>query len=102
MTLLTASLSLAGLAGVCFMLCVFASLSARLGAVTRTPPRHRLFWVGAACVALSASVRTTIIFGLADNRSATTNLLIYYLPLCAGISVSLYAVWFYWRWLVRE
>jgi len=102
MATLTGFLSLVGLAAIGFMFYVFATLSARLGAVTKMQPLYRLFWVGGAAVALAIGGRLVIITGLVDNQDTTATLLIYFLPLSIGLSVGLLAVWFYWRWLFRE
>ncbi len=102
MTTLTGFLSLAGLAGVGLMLGVLASLSARLGAVTKMRPLYRLFWVGIASVVVAAGGRAAVIAGLVGDRHALFSLLAYYVPLSFGLGASVGAAWLYWRWLLRE
>ncbi len=102
MAILTGVLSLVGLAAIGFMLYVLSELSARLGAVTKMPSRYRLFWVGGAGVALAAAGRLVAIAGLVDNNAPLVLLLLYLLPLGGGLTASLVAAWYYWRWLLRE
>ena len=102
MATLTGFLGLVGLAGVGFMLYAFGSLSQRLGAVALLRPYYRLFWISVVGVALAIGGRLLVIAGLVDNSNFLIILLIYYLPLAVGLSMGLFAVWYYWRWLLRE
>jgi hypothetical protein len=94
----TGVLGLAGLAAVGFTLHVCAVLSARLGAVARMRPWYRLFWVGIGSCVLAMGGRLALV----ENGDAAFPLLIVILPLSIGLTASLAAAWFYWRWLFRE
>ncbi len=98
----TGVLGLTGLAAVGFTLHVCAVLSARLGAVARMRPWYRLFWVGIGSCVLAMGGRLAIVAGLVENGDAAFPLLIVILPLSIGLTASLAAAWFYWRWLFRE
>jgi hypothetical protein len=102
MELLTGFLSLAGMVAVAYMLYVLKVLSARLGAVARMPAVYRLHWLGLVAVVLGAGGRLLVITGLVSTADSLAILLLYFLPLGIGVSASLAAVWFYWRWLLRE
>jgi hypothetical protein len=102
MATFTGVLSLAGLVAVGFTLHVCAVLSARLGTVARMRPMYRLFWVGIGSCVLALGGRLAIVAGLVENGDAGFPLLIVILPLSIGMTASLAAAWFYWRWLFRE
>lgn len=102
MPTLTGVLSLVGLASLGFSMGVFAILSARLGAVTKMPPRYRLFWIGLAGIVIAGAGRLLAIAGLIGADDGWLLLLLYYLPLALGLCSSLIAVFYYWRWLLHE
>jgi hypothetical protein len=102
MELLTGFLSLAGMAAVAYMLYVLKVLSARLGTVARMPAVYRLHWLGLFAVMLAAGGRLLVMTGIVSAADSLAILLLYFLPLSVGVSASLGAVWFYWRWLLRE
>ncbi len=102
MELLAGLLSLGGLAAAGYMVYVLKELSARLGSVARMPPLYRLHWLGLVAVMAAIGGRLLILTGIINAKDALAVLLLYFLPLGIGSSASLVAVWFYWRWLLRE
>lgn len=102
MEILTGFLSLSGLASVGVVIYVLAVLSGRLGAVARMRPFYRLFYPGMAGVLIAMAGRLWVIAGLVDRHDTVVTLLIYYLPLLLGLGLSLFSIWYYWRWLIRE
>jgi len=102
MEVLTGFLSLLGLAAAGIVIYVLAVLSGRLGEVARMRPWYRLFYPGLLGVLLAMIGRLLVIAGLVDRYDHVSTLLIYYLPLVIGLGLSLFTVWYYWKWLIRE
>ena len=98
-----------GLLAVTFTLFILAALSQRMGEVRKMPPLYRGFFLGAACLIIALLVRFLRVSALlaspeglaflSDNRFY---LLTYHMPLALGLTVSLWVVWKYWSWLLRE
>ena len=81
-SLFSALFSFVGPASIVIVLVVLASLSRRLGAVTRRPPLYRWFFVGAALVGLSMALRL-----IGANSAGWLNsqaALLYDVPLVVG------------------
>ncbi len=98
--LFIAFLSFIGPASIVVALVALASLSRRLGAVTRRPPLYRWFLVGAALVGLSIVLR---LIGLdSAGRLGAQTALFYDVPLAIGLLVSVIVAWRYWGWLLYE
>jgi hypothetical protein len=93
-------LSASGLVAVMVMLYLFATLSRRLGAVTKMKPYYRGFYVAMALllVALLAAVLRQP--GAAGDLSLYV--VVYYLPLLLSGIISLAVAYRYWGWLFRE
>jgi hypothetical protein len=99
-SLFIALLSLVGPVSIVLALVVLASLSRRLGEVTKRPPIYRWFWVGAALVSLSIVLR---LFTLdSAGRLSAQAALLYDVPLVMGLLVSVIVAWRYWGWLLYE
>ncbi len=92
--------SLVGPVSIVVALVVLASLSRRLGAVTRRPPLYRWFFVGAALVALSIILRLVRLDS--SGRLDTQAALFYDVPLVIGLLIAVIVAWRYWGWLLYE
>jgi hypothetical protein len=99
-SLFVALLSLIGPASISLALLVLASLSRRLGEVTKRPPLYRWFLVGAALVGLSIVLRVLTIDPA--GRLGSQVALLYDVPLVMGLLVSVIVAWRYWGWLLYE
>lgn len=96
---LTAVFSLLGPVSIVILLLALASLSQRLGAVTRRRPYYRLFYVSAVLVALSVALRVLYHAGAGLDGQAA---LLYDLPLAVGLLIAVVVAWHYWGWLLYE
>lgn len=103
MKVLTLLSTLAPIA-ITIMLIIFAELSRRLGAVVKTAPLYRWFYVAAALTFCSSTVRLlSIEFSQEDFEYSTGEQLTAYayaLPLMIGLLLALWVAWRYWGWLV--
>jgi hypothetical protein len=86
---------------------LYASLSRRLGAVTKMRPYYRWFMVGGwfMAVALSVSVlRRSAHLSCSEEvlflTSPAFGFYFYHLPLLVGTTISVAAAWRYWSWLL--
>lgn len=95
----------ASLVGLLFMIDLYATLSRRLGEVTRTRPYYHRFWIGGAFIGLatfaqvlrtSAHISGRVTFPL----SPEFGLLAFYLPLLIGVLVAILTAWRYWSWVL--
>jgi hypothetical protein len=100
-----------GLLGVAYLLVVLGLLSSRLGAVLKMPPMYRWFYLGAALVGLawlaylarvSLAADPSQTASLASPAAEAWLLLLYHLPLAAGLTIGLVVAWRYWAWLLNE
>jgi hypothetical protein len=104
-----------GLAGslallsIIYALFILAALSQRIGQVRKMPPLYRGFYFGAAALAVAFFGRLLRVSALlaAPEQPTFLNsdlfyLVVYYLPLSVGLTVSLAITWRYWSWLLRE
>lgn len=101
MTILTLLSAFAPIS-VTLVLVVLGELSRRLGAVLKTKPVYRWFYVAAALTFASIIVRLLSI-GLSteDFESGNSPLaLVYTLSLTAGTLLGAAVAWRYWGWLV--
>lgn len=97
---LTLPFSIVSLLAVMVMLYLFATLSRRLGMVTKMKPYYRGFYMAMALVVLSL-----VIAVLPESTSAndhTAFVTAYYLPLILAGVISLVVAYRYWGWLFRE
>lgn len=99
-SLFIALLSFVGPASIILALVVMASLSRRLGEVTRRPPLYRWFFVGAALVGLSMVLRLVKLDS--SGQLGTQAALFYDVPLVGGLLISVIVAWRYWGWLLYE
>ncbi|NDJ85528.1 MAG: hypothetical protein GYB66_06550 [Chloroflexi bacterium] len=97
-------LSTVGPIAVMVMLLVLGELSRRLGAVLKTSPAHRWFYLAALLTAISVVVRLLSIglpardFNIEDGDTSLS--LVYLAPLTIGVVIGLVITWRYWGWLV--
>lgn len=96
---LTTVFSLLGPVSIVILLLALASLSRRLGAVTRRRTYYRLFYPSAALVALSVVLRLAYHAGTGLDGQAA---LLYDLPLAVGLLIAVVVAWHYWGWLLYE
>lgn len=90
----------AGLCAVIFLLYIFATLSRRLGAVTKMKPYYRGFYI--AMILIGGAILAAMT-GNGDGASdASIYLLVYYVPLALAGVISLVVALRYWGWLLRE
>lgn len=103
MKVLTLLSALAPIA-ITLMLIILAELSRRLGAVTKTPPLYRWFFVAALMTFSSSVVRlSSIEFSDKDLKYADDPAIAAYaytFPLMVGLMLGLWVAWRYWGWLV--
>lgn len=101
MTNLFAFLGLAGPLSIVIALLVIAALSQRLGAVTRSTPLYRWFYVSAVMVSVGLVIRFLDIF-MPEQINLTANPLYYDVPIVVGLIVAVIIAWRYWSWLLSE
>ncbi|HLF25374.1 MAG TPA: hypothetical protein VJG32_03470 [Anaerolineae bacterium] len=98
MILLNIPLGVSGLIAVFVLLYIFATLSRRLGAVTKMKAYYRWFYVAMAAVALAIGIVVLRQPGLEDGSV----LFIYHLSLLVAGLISLAVAYRYWGWLFQE
>jgi hypothetical protein len=96
--LLNIPLSVSGLVAVMVLLYTLATLSRRLGAVTKMKPYYRGFYV--AMIAVAVAIGAAVLRRPQDDLSLF--LAAYYLPLIVAGVISLVVTYRYWGWLFRE
>jgi hypothetical protein len=108
-TILTIPAALVASSAIIYMLYIFATLSRRLGAVTKMKPYYRwlyvalvLFLVSLACEWIVLTLRTAPQAAPDLLLSTWFYLLGHTLPLLAAAVLSLIIVLRYWGWLFRE
>jgi len=89
-----------GLAGVMYLLYIFAALSRRLGAVTKMKPYYRGFYAAMLAVAVAAVASVLRQSGL--GLEGRLYVFSYHLPLVAAGLISLIIASRYWGWLFLE
>ncbi len=92
--------SASGLVAVMVTLYIFATLSRRLGMVTKMKPYYRGFYVAMAAVAVAIGV--AVLREPAADGDRSIYIVVYYLPLIAAGVISLAVAYRYWGWLFRE
>lgn len=97
---LTIPFSAIGLLAVIYMLYIFATLSRRLGTVTKMTPYYRGFYAAMGLVAAALVVAVLPRPATASEREAY--FLAYYTPLILAGFISLTIAYRYWGWLFRE
>ncbi len=97
---LTIPFSIVSLLAVMYMLYIFATLSRRLGTVTKMKPHYRGFYVAIILVGFASLV------AVMPRPAAAGELSIYflahYMPLILAGAISLAIAYRYWGWLFRE
>ncbi|KXK23614.1 MAG: hypothetical protein UZ15_CFX003000563 [Chloroflexi bacterium OLB15] len=95
-----------GMAGIGIALVIFARLSKRLGAATRSRPYYVGFYVGAIfvfSVAVLHALNAIFNFAPPDLLVADPVWAVVFHGLPAlGITIGLYFAWRYWSWLLAE
>jgi hypothetical protein len=109
LNIVAAVLGSAGLMSAIYITLIMASLSRKLGAVTKMRAYYRGFYVSAIflLVSLIAYFLKTSVLLASEQAPALLNndlfyLLTYYLPLAMGTSISLAIALRYWDWLLKE
>jgi len=97
---LTIPFSVIGLLAVIYMLYIFATLSRRLGLVTKMKPYYRGFYIAMILVAIAIVV--TVLPPPAAESERSTYFLAYYATLIPAGVISLVVAYRYWGWLFRE
>lgn len=95
-----------GIAGIGIALLVLASLSQRLGSVTRAPRYYLGFYLGAALIGISVLAR---LLNIGRGTQAAQELVrdplwvILYIGLPAvALTIGVIIAWRYWSWLLAE
>jgi hypothetical protein len=106
---LTSILGALGLGSLIYATLILATLGAKFGEVTKMPPYYRAYYgavVGLIIALVTHLLRASVVW---DPQRAPgwlnhpyTLLLAYYVPLAAGVSISLIVTWRYWSWLLKE
>jgi hypothetical protein len=91
---------LLGPASMVVSILVIASLSRRLGAVTRRPPLYRWLFVGATLICLGIVFRLASMDEMGSLRDRGA--LLYDAPVVAGLLIAVVVTWRYWGWLLYE
>lgn len=88
---------------------LYASLSRRLGAVTKMPPHYRWFIVSGVFIGLALVVSIMRSAAYLSARpevaflvSPAFALAFYLLPLFIGTAICVTVVWRYWAWLLKK
>ena len=109
MTILTIPAALVAYVAIVYLLYIFATLSRKLGAVTKMKPYYRWLYVALALVAVSLACEWIVLMLRTESQAAPDWLLsewFYFaghtLPLCAAAVLALIIVLRYWGWLFRE
>lgn len=92
--------SAAGLLAVIYLLYILATLSRRLGQVTKMRPYYRGFYV--AMVLITVAMIVSVLPRPEAEADQMAVFLIHYLSLIAGGLISLAIAYRYWSWLLRE
>lgn len=92
--------SVIGLFATIFLLYIFATLSRRLGAVTKMKPYYRGFYI--AMILVGAAIVAAMTWNSESTSDVSIYLVVYYLPLVLAGVISLIIAWRYWGWLIRE
>ncbi|HEY4691024.1 MAG TPA: hypothetical protein VIK33_17065 [Anaerolineae bacterium] len=98
MILLNIPLSVSGLVAVMVMLYLLATLSRRLGEVTKMRPYYRGFYAAMLGVALAIGIALL----RQPGPEGDNYLLVYYALLTLAGLISLFIALRYWGWLFRE
>ena len=109
MTILTIPAALVAFSAIVYMLYIFATLSRRLGAVTKMKPHYRWLYVALVLILLSLTCEWIVLM-LRTAPPAAPDLLLsewFYLlghtvPLLVAAVLALIIVLRYWGWLFRE
>ena len=98
-----------GLISAIYITLIIASLSQKLGAVTKMRDYYWGFYVSAIFLLVSLMayfLRTSVLLASEQVPTLLNNdlfyLLTYYLPLAIGTSISLAITFRYWDWLLKE
>ena len=100
---------IAAVGGLIYALLILADLSKRLGDVSKNPPLYRGLHIAAGFLALAGLGRAILPHSLDRPlltatflETTTAEALLFLLPLAVGMTISLYVVWYYWGWLIKE
>ena len=109
MNIVAAVLGSVGLISAIYIILIMASLSQKLGAVTKMRRYYWGFHVSAIFLLVSLIayfLRTSVLLASEQVPTLLNNdlfyLLTYYLPLAIGTSISLAITLRYWDWLLKE
>ncbi len=109
MIVVTTSLGPLGLLVVSYLGLLFGNFSRRLSAVTKMPDYYRWFQVASLLVALAAmgqTVRGTAVLApelaLPVLLEPWFALVSFHIPLAVGVTIDLWLVLYYWRWILKE
>lgn len=109
MTILTIPAALVASISIVYLLYIFATLSRRLGAVTKMKPHYRWLYVAAVLVLVSLACNWIVLMLRTAPQTAPAWLLSdwFYLlghtvPLLIAAVLALIIVLRYWGWLFRE
>ena len=109
MTVITAPLGPVGLLAVAYMGILFANFSRRLSTVTKMKNYYRWFVMATILVVVAAAsqvMRSTA--SLAPEKAPRIllepwfSLISFHIPLAIGVSITMWLVWYYWGWILRE
>jgi hypothetical protein len=109
MSVITTPLGPVALLAVAYLGTLFADLTRRLSAVTKTPDHYRWFQVGSGFVVMAAfSQAVRGVAALAPHlaspflREPWFAIASYHLPMCLGVTLILALVLRHWRWTLKE
>ncbi len=109
MTILTIPAALVAYVAMVYLLYIFATLSRKLGAVTKMKPYYRWLYVALALVIVSLTCEWVVLMLRTESQTAPDWLLsewFYFaghtLPLVAAAVLAFIIVLRYWGWLFRE
>lgn len=109
MIVITTPLGSLGLLAVSYLSLLFGNFSRRLSAVTKMTDYYRWFQVASLSIALAAMSQIMRGTGALAPELAPPVLLepwfalaTFHIPLAVGVTIDLYLVLYYWRWILKE
>jgi hypothetical protein len=99
-----------GVLSLIFALIILGQFGRKLGAVTKMRAYYQAYYGAIALLVLALVIRflrASIFWAPASDIAPALSspwlyLLLYHLPLAAGLTIGLVVTWLYWSWLLKE
>jgi|YNPBryantNP2012_1023418.scaffolds.fasta_scaffold01776_5 hypothetical protein len=109
MIVITIPLAAIGLMSLAYVTLLFLDFSRRLNAMTKMKKYYRWFPLAAALILFAALSQIVLSIAKIAPQLAPPVLLkswfplvVFHIPLAAGVSIDLVLVWYYWGWIFKE